>query len=171
MDSAYKICVIGMTSAGKTSLIRRLVEDIFDIDEKPTISHNNFDIELPLPDGSKINLRLADRGGEGANSTSTQTFYLGVDAILQVFAKNDSASLDSLEELNQEAVSQVKHPDQIVWSVVGTKGDTESETNIEDLNDEVVDDEELIFESVSAKEGTGVLEMFQKLAMKIRDNQ
>jgi len=71
MDSAYKICVIGVTSTGKTSLIRRLVEDIFDIDEKPTVSHTNFEVQIPLKDGTKVDLVLADRGGEGANSTST----------------------------------------------------------------------------------------------------
>lgn len=171
MDSAYKICVIGVTSTGKTSLIRRLVEDIFDIDEKPTVSHTNFEVQIPLKDGTKVDLVLADRGGEGANSTSTQTFFLGVDGVLQVFAKDDQGSLDALTELNNEAAEQIKHPDQIVWSVVGTKADIESETNIEDLNDDLVDDEDLIFESVSAKDGSGVLEMFQTLAEKIRDNQ
>ena len=168
MEPNYKICLVGVSSAGKTSLIRRLVDNEFDQDEKPTLNHTTTDFTIETEDGTMVKLSLADRGGEASLSSGTQTFYRAADCILQVFAKNNQASVTALQELNTEAASAVKKPDDVIFVLVGTKADEESKVDIEELDDEFAD-EGMIFESVSAKEGSSVFEMFKAIATKLHE--
>ncbi len=61
-----KVVVIGKASVGKTCLIKQLVGEGFDEDEKPTTSMKSYEWE---------NLKIFDQGGEENYSNATQTFF------------------------------------------------------------------------------------------------
>ena len=62
----YKILLVGQDKPGKTSILRRYKENIFDPNEKPTTNNNDVLLNIPMEQES-IELQCHDTIGNGFN--------------------------------------------------------------------------------------------------------
>ncbi len=118
-------------------------------------------------------MSLYDTAGvERHMSTIPQTYFRWSKVVLLVYSIDDPDSFDSLSNWADNAIgARLGGPLETIICLVGNKCDLDERMVTEDRalqyaeNNDI--DSELVFE-VSAKDGTGVSEMFDKIALKMK---
>jgi Ras-related protein Rab-1A len=91
-----KTVICGDYGVGKTSLIRRFVENTFDHDYKPSIGVNILTKVVDI-EGRTIKLQLFDTGGQERFRSMRQRYYAGAHAVIFVFDVTRAASATAIE--------------------------------------------------------------------------
>lgn len=150
---------MGHFGAGKTSLIRRFVEDAFESDYKVTIGvHISKKVVVTAPEQDDVNLIIWDIEGKEDLRDNRSSYLLGTHAFIYV---QDLSRLHIQREHDMDDAReffQAEYPTALT-AFVGNKLDLFLEehggrTSALDVYDHVV----------SAKSGEGVNHMFQSLA-------
>jgi Ras-related protein Rab-8A len=81
----FKICVVGNSAVGKTSLIKRYTTDSFQRDYISTLGMQ-FSRYEEMIDGDKVELFLWDLAGQESFSTLRDRFYTGSSGAIIVFS-------------------------------------------------------------------------------------
>ena len=97
-----KVCLLGATGVGKTSLVRRFVEDRFDEDFKSSIEVAIFKGSVELDDVT-LELMLWDPGARGAREQFTRSFISGASGLVFVA---DSTRPQTVDRLLQAQVKE-----------------------------------------------------------------
>lgn len=165
-----KVCLVGEAAVGKTSLIRRFVQDVFDDSYITTlgakVSKKEIQVEIPEKDLLiQMDMVIWDIMGEkGVRDLLREAFFSGAKGILGVCDLTRYSSLKELDDWVQ-SVFQVVGEIAVVYAV-----------NKVDLQDEVMllygeQDIELSAQAfdatyfyTSAKTGEHVQMIFQRLA-------
>jgi len=162
--TTLKILVIGQSGVGKSSLLLRFTEDVFDPDQPATIGVD-FKVKTVDIDGNLVKLAIWDTAGQERFRTLTPSYYRGAQGAILVYDVTSRASFEKLDpwlgELQQYTTKQ-----NIVKMLVGNKID----------KDRVVSREEglqfarrhaMLFIEASAKSKEGVQTAFEELVQKI----
>ena len=91
-----KTVICGDYGVGKTSLIRRFVENTFDHDYKPSIGVNILTKVVDI-EGRRIKLQLFDTGGQERFRSMRQRYYVGAHAVIFVFDVTRASSATAIE--------------------------------------------------------------------------
>jgi small GTP-binding protein len=97
-----KICMLGAYAVGKTSLVRRFVEDRFSDRYVTTIGVKITKRELVL-DGTHMTLMLWDLHGDDAFQTVQMSYLRGSSGLLFVADSTRPETLDQVSELRARA--------------------------------------------------------------------
>ncbi|TFF96133.1 GTP-binding protein, partial [Candidatus Thorarchaeota archaeon] len=77
----FRVVLLGEAAVGKTSLVRRYTENVFEESYKQTIGTTfaNRDVEIADPDGSKrtVRLNIWDMGGQSTYRELRRQFMKG----------------------------------------------------------------------------------------------
>ena len=158
-----KICIIGDSGVGKTSLIMRYVKGKFSNTYRITVGADLFSYELSHG-GKTYLLQVWDTAGQERFQTIGTAFYRGSDACVIVYDITNPKSLSNVETWKREFVKQggVKDPAAFPFIVLGNKCDRETERAVEKATAEEFCKENggmTLFET-SAKEDLNVKEAF-----------
>lgn len=162
-----KICMLGAFAVGKTSLVRRYVENLFSEKYQATIGVK-VDKKVVMVEGQTVNLVLWDMAGNDVYH-KMQTFYLrGASGYLLIVDKTRTSTLDAALEIHKVARDVLGSVPCLMllnkWDLEG-KWDI-AETAIADLHQsgwEVI--------KTSAKTGLSVNLAFEILARKMIELQ
>jgi len=91
-----KLVVVGPFSVGKTSLVRRYMEDRFEADYRATLGVACFTKTVSLPGGQELKQVIWDVEGGQASTPTFKTYLRGAQAALLVA---DLTRPETLEEL------------------------------------------------------------------------
>jgi small GTP-binding protein len=162
MSYIFKIMVIGDIAVGKTSLIRRYVENIFKEEYMSTIGVEFLQKKVLIDNKYPVTLVLWDVAGHSKFATFKSTYYSGSDFIIIVFDITKQRSYRSIERWLSEAQRILGN--KIPFVIVGNKADLENERQITNYDDykEVPTVVEIV--ETSAKTGKNVDWMFEKMA-------
>ncbi|MFX1391416.1 MAG: GTP-binding protein [Promethearchaeota archaeon] len=97
----FKFVIIGNHEVGKTSLVRRFVENKFSHDYRATIGLNVLSHSIEFF-GNNIVYSLWDVGAQQYFKRFRQTYYLGTQAAFIVFDLTNQASFESVKEWFKE---------------------------------------------------------------------
>jgi len=125
-DYTFKLLILGEASVGKTSLTRRYVQGIFNIDEKLTIGVD-FYIKTVEIEGKKIKLQIWDLGGEQRFRFLLPTYCLGANAALFLY---DITRLKTLENINSWISIVFQRSGNIPIMLIGSKIDLEENREV-----------------------------------------
>lgn len=160
-----KICMLGDVSVGKTSLVRRYVEGIFDDRYLSTIGVKISRKEISLEDGTHIRFLVWDLAG-GEKFTGIQTSYLhGAAGALLVC---DLTRSKTFQYLKQYAERLREVSPNAPFIVIGNKADL-----IKDRDSDIKEFQTYVAELkapylvASAKTGENVESSFEVLAKEI----
>ena len=155
-----KVCMLGSFSVGKTSLVRRFVESIFDEKYHTTIGVK-VDKKIVKIDPEEIALVLWDIHGEDAFQKMRMTYLRGMSGYLLVVDPTRRQTLDDALSL-QGRVQETMGP--IPWILVLNKCDLipEWEIDLEQIGAFERNGQAVI--RTSAKTGEGVEGVFTRLA-------
>lgn len=161
-----KVCMLGDSGVGKTSLIKRFVFDVFDDQYIETIGTKITKKEIMLkdPEGQDLNMVLMiwDILGHKSPKRVPSSYYVGVEGVLVVC---DTTRRETYEELDYWVNTLVVMTQYVPIVFLANKVDL--------VNERQIDEKDMIelasrfnapYFFVSAKTGTAVEDAFRTLA-------
>ena len=158
-----KILLLGDGAVGKTSLVHRFVEGVFEERYKATIGVDIFSKSVTTDSGSAIELQLWDLSGQAHFSAVRSKFYNKADGALLVFDLTNKKTFDNLDTWINEATAGVGK--EIPIFLLGNKVDLADLVAVSD-NDitDFANNKQWNWSKSSAKTGENVEGAFQSIA-------
>ena len=97
-ESSFKVLVIGPAAVGKSSLIRRLVENKFSLHYKFTIGVDFMSKVVEYETGNSAKLTMWDIGGQERFKVLRRNFYEGANGALVVFDLSRAQTFTKMKE-------------------------------------------------------------------------
>jgi small GTP-binding protein len=157
-----KICFVGNSYVGKTSIIRRFINNKFD-EEKiaSTISVNFENKKLKIDPYTELNMQIWDTAGQERFRSLTASYLRESNGIFIVFDLSDKKSFDDLiswfEEINKAEINQKN----CVKIVIGNKLDSKDKEVDNDTAKKLAEENGMKYLPVSAKDGINIVSMFE----------
>ena len=166
-DYLFKILLIGNSSVGKSSILLRFSDNIFNESFLPTIGVDfkikTFDIQ-----GKTVKLQIWDTAGQERFKTITSSYYKGSNGIILTYDITDKQSFKDVENWLAEVEKYAK-PD-IVKLLVGNKSDLESQRQVtKEEGQELADSLNVKFIETSAKNSVNIEGAFMTLSQEIKN--
>ncbi len=157
MKTSKKIVLLGHFGVGKSSLIRRFVENTFTEDYKVTIGVHILKKDVKVEDDT-VSLIIWDLEGTDDIKQVRSSYLLGTHGFIYVF---DSSRPSTFENINEEIafIEQEYNPPKL--QVVGNKVDL---VDLKKLKSIIKENGFRCDYLTSAKNGDNVNEMFSELA-------
>ena len=162
-----KICMLGATAVGKTSLIARFVHNMFSTKYHTTIGVKIDKKSVQVNDVS-VNMMLWDQHGDDRFQRLQGTYLRGASGYLLVADGTRKSSLDTAEELHELAAGLLGP---VPYAVLLNKSDLTDEWALENSYIEAWRARCPLVILTSAKSGEGVDEAFTGLAREILDER
>jgi small GTP-binding protein len=170
-EYSFKIIVIGPAAVGKSSLIRRFVENKFSLLYKFTIGVDFLTKEVKYEPNETAKLIIWDIGGQDRFKTLRRNFYDGTHGALVVFDLSRTQTFPKIKEWISDFRRTIEEDVPII--IIGNKLDLVSEIGkVIDRNEvhQFAEKVGALLIETSAKTGENVEEAFVKLTQKIIKN-
>ena len=157
-----KICFVGNSNVGKTSIIRRFINNKFD-EEKiaSTISVNFENKKLKIDPYTELNMQIWDTAGQERFRSLTASYLRESNGIFIVFDLSNKKSFNDLiswfEEINKAEINQKN----CVKIVIGNKLDSKDKEVDNDTAKKLAEENGMKYLPVSAKDGINIVSMFE----------
>jgi len=152
--------VVGDPSVGKTSLIRRFVENTFSEDYLSTLGVDFLKKNLIL-DEAEVTLVLWDVAGQAKYANFKKYYYQGADFVIIVFDITNPKSYASIahwlhdfQEILRESVN---------FAIFANKADLEDQRKVQNYDDYRTEPGLLEIIETSAKTGQNVQQIFKQI--------
>ena len=168
----YKVCIVGDSEVGKTTLVNQYLKRRFVADAQSTIGSNFFVKYVKIPDVKHLlTLQIWDLAGQPRFKWVRYAFYKGASGIVYGFDLTRKETLESLINWKEEVESKIGIVPNIL---VGNKNDLVGDSR-NSIDSELIDQfkESLSaneYIETSAKLGTNVKDVFDVLALEMYEN-
>jgi small GTP-binding protein len=152
-----KICMVGMYGVGKTSLVRRFVESIYE-DRYLTTIGVKIDKKTVSVEGREVMLAIWDMAGEDEIAQARLSHLRGAEGYILVADGTRRATLEKAIDLNRRIGESAGN---LPFVLVVNKNDLRSQWEIQPADLDSLGWR--VYES-SAKTGEGVEDLFRTLA-------
>ncbi|MBC9797480.1 Rab family GTPase [Sinomicrobium weinanense] len=159
MTASKKIVLLGHFGVGKTSLVRRFVEDTFSDNYKVTIGVHILKKEVKLPE-NQINLIIWDIEGSEDITRTRSSYLLGSHGFIYVF---DTTRKSTYENLAADLEHIRSNYNDVPVLVVGNKSDLVTRAHLRENKQHF----SLAQYFSSAKTGENVETLFEDLTKKL----
>lgn len=170
-DYLFKLLLIGDSGIGKSCLLMKYVDNIYQESYISTIGVD-FKIKTINIDGKGVKMQIWDTAGQERFRTITSSYYRGAQGIAIVF---DLTDVDSFHNVVTWMDEVKKHNNcNPVLILVGTKFDMvgkkpETDVKYSDIIS-FIEEYNMIYIPTSAKTGQGVDQMFTSVCKKLLEN-
>ena len=164
-----KVVLIGEMGVGKTCIIEQFISNDFNQDQDSTITAQFCKKDFEFPGGEKITLDIWDTAGQEKFRALTRIFYKNAKAVIIVYSITNKQTFDEAKNYWYEQVKQNCHSDVII-AIAANKCDLYEERKVSDEEGEqFAKSIGAFFASTSAKNDSGITNLFENIAMKMLD--
>ncbi|XP_041844883.1 ras-related protein Rab-42b [Melanotaenia boesemani] len=165
----FRIIMLGDSTVGKSSLLKRYTEDLFLESINQTVGVDFYVHFLEVEPGVRVKLQFWDTAGQERFRSVTRSYYRNSVGALLVFDMTSRASFDHIKEWHAEVCERVQ-PHKVLFVLVGQKSDRDA------FGERKVSREEaekfagqlgMPYVEASAKTGENVKESFELLTRRI----
>ncbi|XP_035527756.1 ras-related protein Rab-42b isoform X2 [Morone saxatilis] len=165
----FRIIMLGDSTVGKSSLLKRYTEDLFMESINQTVGVDFYVHFLEVEPGVRVKLQFWDTAGQERFRSVTRSYYRNSVGGLLVFDITNRASFDHIKEWHGEVCERVQ-PHKVLFVLVGQKNDRDAQ------GERVVSREEaeklagqlgMPYVEVSAKTGQNVRDAFELLTRRV----
>ena len=167
-DLHYKLLFLGESSVGKTSLLLRYIDDLFE-NSIPTVG---IDVKYKYLtyDNKKIRLDIWDTAGQERFRGIAQNYFRGAHGVIFVFDITNKESFKKLKTWISDAKQKINPG--TVMVVAENKVDLEERRAVsKEIIEEFKEKNEIDIFSTSAKTGQGVREVISDVVSKLYNNK
>ena len=164
-----KVVLLGEAGVGKTSIISRYIKQKFDPEYITSLTSQFLRKIVEFPDNKKITLDVFDTSGQEKYRSVAKFYYRNSRAVILVY---DITSTKSFKEMKEYWYEQIKEVDieNFIIAIVANKNDLYEEREVQDEEGEKFAQQiGGFFVSTSAKNDSGVNDLFDNIAKKILD--
>ena len=158
-DCVYKVLLLGDSTVGKTCILLKYTDKIFQDVHMMTIGLDYRLKTMKLKNGTDVKLQIWDTAGQDRFRSITKNYYKGSQGIILIY---DVTSIKTFENV-KSWVTQIHEEisDKVVIYLVGNKIDIEGERKVTTEEGEKLAEElGLPFMETSAKTGKNIDEIF-----------
>jgi small GTP-binding protein len=158
-----KVVLVGDTQVGKTCIIANLVGNTFKLSSPPTIGAAFQTHVMATPQGP-ITMQLWDTAGQEKYRALAPMYYRSADVAILVYDVTQLDSFEAMEQWSNELAE--KAPPNLQLIIVGNKVDLKDDRVVqtEAAQQWTKDHNAKVYVEVSAKTGTGIMELFATAA-------
>ena len=162
-----KICLLGDTSVGKTSIASRFCKNSFNENYINTIGGAYQQQNLVLSNGAKMKLHIWDTSGQDRFRSMTNLYYRDAQAAILTYDVTNPQSLESLTYWLNELNDKVDQENMLLC-LAGNKSDVDSSERKVPTSKgkEFAETHNMLFFETSAKTGEGIKDLFVTIANK-----
>ncbi|KAL7727821.1 hypothetical protein ACLKA6_019757 [Drosophila palustris] len=167
----FKVLVLGNPNVGKTALVNRFVNEIFDASHKATVGVDYFTKDIII-ENRKVALEIWDTAGLERFQSLGPAFYRGADCCILVFDVTNRRSFDSLNSWRNEFFLQANPPDphSFPFVVLGNKMDDSDKRQVSMREaQQWCKTHDLIYYETSAKDDSCVYLAFETITALVLD--
>ncbi|XP_029427253.1 ras-related protein Rab-39B-like [Rhinatrema bivittatum] len=118
----FRVILLGDSTVGKTSLVRRYTEGQFSTSTPSTVGVEYYIRMLQLEPGVRVKLQIWDTAGQERYSSMTRSFYRNIIGCLLVFDKTNRNSFKHVENWYREACERIVSR-KVIFLLIGHKSD------------------------------------------------
>lgn len=177
--SKFKVVILGDESSGKTSVIRRAIEDKFMKEYEATLGVDLFTKTISIPGKKDVRLQVWDTSGQERFKASIPSYIRDCHVAIITFQVASRDQFDSIEKW-VKTVSELREQDEVWIYIVATSCDKdldercftreEISTKIRKLEqDEAPKNNIVQYIETSAKAGYNIRNMFYNMTTKLID--
>jgi len=170
-DYLFKILLIGDSAVGKSSIVNRYVDDMYDPRFLSTIGVD-FKIQTFERNGKVIKLQIWDTAGQERFRSITTSYYRGADGIVMVYDRTKPETLEAVRSTWVKEIEAYSSRSPKIL-LVGNKSDLSSEQPAEtrdamdrraqEIKDQLGECGCIGAVTTSARTGDSVMESFEML--------
>ena len=166
---SLKVVLLGDSGVGKTSIINRFANNIFESKYMSTLTSAYFTKTMKFDDfgGKELKFELWDTAGQERYRAVTKILYKDAQVIILVY---DITRIDSFNEVKNYWYNQVKEncPKSIILGLAGNKADLfENENVTEEQGKNLAEEIGAIFKLTSSYENLGISDLFKAIGYKM----
>ena len=125
----FKLIFIGDISVGKSSIIKRYINNSFNSEYKCTIGTELSKKTLIVGENKKVNLFIWDTCGQEKFRSVTRQYYIDSQAIILVFDLTNNQTFNNLSSWLEEAVSYINNKN-CLFFLLGNKNDEKDKREV-----------------------------------------
>ena len=176
-EREYKILILGLCNAGKTTLLNRIEGSVTDTDPSPTICFNMEHLSI-----HNVKMQVWDLGGQQNIRRYWSLYFSNVDGVIFVIDSTDP----TLDAENKSELDKIKNNELLSKStilILANKADLSESRNEKEIADmldlpglsnygdvEKETNNIYLVKEVSAKEGNGITESIEWMSEVMRNN-
>ena len=154
----FKLIVVGDINTGKTSILNRFANNIFDEQYQATIGLDFISRNYTIHN-QEIRLVLYDTAGQEKFRSLIPMYIREAQIILIIYDISNKNTFDSIPKWFSDILN-VKN-DEVIYGLIGNKSDLNNEREVTyEEGKKLADEKNIIFEEVSAKSGNNINELF-----------
>ncbi|XP_072551155.1 EF-hand calcium-binding domain-containing protein 4B [Salminus brasiliensis] len=168
-DRLFKIVLVGNSSVGKTSLLRRFCDDCFYPGTSATVGID-YSVKTLTVDNSQVALQMWDTAGQERYRSITKQFFRKADGVVVIY---DITSEQTFTAVRSWLASvQEGAGEDIPVMLLGNKTDLEGQREIQfKAGEKLAKDSQLMFFECSASSGHNVTESMIQLARVLKEQE
>lgn len=168
-DRLFKIVMVGNSSVGKTSLLKRFCDDCFHPGTSATVGID-YSVKTITVDNSQIALQMWDTAGQERYRSITKQFFRKADGVIVMYDITERQSFTAVRQwltsINEAA------GDDITIMLLGNKTDKEEERQVpKSMGERLAQECQMTFFECSACSGHHVLDSMVHMARILKDRE
>ena len=169
-DYIFKLILIGSSGVGKSSILQRYIQKLFNAEYTCTIGVDFFMKTINIRDKS-IKLQLWDTAGTEKFKSITTGYYRGANAAFVVFDLTSKSSFDSVSDWIENYYKYSNPDSEQHVILIGNKSDLKENREVtqEQIDNFTLNNKIKYFET-SAKNGENIEECFFFIAEKLMND-
>ena len=169
-DVDNKVVLIGEMGVGKTCILDQFINQEFTEDTESTITAQFCRKNFEFPEGKKITLDIWDTAGQEKFRSLTRIFYKNAKAVILVYSITNKQTFNELKNYWYDQVKQ-NCDTNIIIAIAANKCDLYEQRQVSDEEGEnFAKSIGAFFASTSAKNDSGITNLFDSIAMKMLDH-
>ena len=162
----FKLITLGDSGVGKTSILKRFVNQKFDEDMISTIGFGFSSKQITLKNGSKIKFKLVDTAGQENFRSLNNSYLKNAEGIFFIFSHNSRKSFENITywiDSIKENIQEINNFKNFPAFLIGNKSDLEHKINDEEIEDFSKENNFSGYIETSAKENINIYKIFQEM--------
>ena len=162
----FKLITLGDSGVGKTSILKRFVNQKFDEDMISTIGFGFSSKQITLKNGSKIKFKLVDTAGQENFRSLNNSYLKNAEGIFFIFSHNSRKSFENITywiDSIKENIQEINNFKNFPAFLIGNKSDLEHKINDEEIEDFYKENNFSAYIETSAKENINIDKIFQEM--------
>ena len=169
VDDPHKVVLIGESGVGKSCIIAQFINKSFSESTISSLTAQFIKKKLKISDGKELTFDIWDTAGQEQHRAIARMYYSDAKAVILVY---DITNKKSFEEIKNYWYLQVveKGASDVIFALAANKSDLFQERAVTDEEGKKFAEEiGAIFSETSAKNDSGINELFEHIGKKIID--